>query len=147
MNTIQVATFTHNGRPFYSFATPRHAGDAAFIAGRVCDYLTDTIGDGFNYQVAPVSYIRGGPAGDGDAIQAHGAALAAFKESGESENPPPTSAVSITRDEAAFIACALEVGSDDESHADSDYIAARELIEKVQQAADLGGSVVIQVRP
>lgn len=145
MNRIQVATFTHNGRPFYTFATAQELPEASSIAGTICDRLTDALGDGFGYQVTPVDYIRTGPAGMGDATHAEGLAVNAFEARGERPNPPPTAAVCVSPDQARFIGSALNVGSDDESHSEDNYEAAMELIDKLETVA-AGGSVVIQVQ-
>jgi hypothetical protein len=145
MNLIQVATFTHNGRPFYSFATALEAGEANAVAGDVCDYLTDTLGDGFAYQVSPVDWLRTGPAGEGDRIQVRGAANDAFAAADLDANPAPTAALCITPHQAELMGGALEVGADCEEWADSDYQQARELMAKLE-SVQAGGSVVIQVQ-
>lgn len=146
MNLISIGALTFNGRTFYTFATSQNLGDASAIAGAAVDYLTDQLGDGFGYQVNQADFVRSGPAGDADARQLRDQAAGTFHAQGEQPNPPPTAAICITPDQARFIASALEVGADDESHAESDYQAAREVIAKLE-TVQAGGSVVIQVQP
>lgn len=142
MNRVQLATVTLNGAPVYQWACARDSGQVASEAGSVCDMLTDRFGDGFGWNVRPLPYAHttASPAiiaiAAADAVIAGGAAL----------NAAPTRAVTMTPAQVQLIAGALEIGADEESYPDPDYAAARELMDKLRDAAELGGSVVLTVQ-
>jgi hypothetical protein len=141
MNSVQLATVTLNGKTVYQWACARAADQVAAEAGAVCDALTDRFGDGFGWNVRPLPYAH---ATASAAILADAAATAIIA-GGVTLNQAPTAAVVLTPHQAELCSGALEIGVD-EDWSDPDEAAARELWQKVQQAAELGGSVVLTIR-